>query len=130
MRFPHPLPPPPLPLPSPRSLEEVTETLNGHKLKLRCLEGLWRQAESNNACEDVAGGEESGDRSSNSRSGGTGASGVPADVDVSARSEEEGGTLAPTAPALRAGFSGLLKRLGSNPLSASQKEVRREKLAD
>ena len=118
-------------LPPRFSLEEVSEMVNGHTLKLRCLEGLWRQqSTSNDAGENVTEGAKSGDHTRSSNSGscsGTGTSGAAAiDADVSARAEEEGSLLASTAPALRAGFSGLLERLGSNSLSASQKEVRRE----
>lgn len=114
----------PAPPPAPHSLEEVSETLNGHTLKLRCLEGLWRQAGSNNNTgKDVTEGAKSGDHSGNNRNSGTGASG--ASLDPPAIAKEEGRPFASTAPALRAGFSGLLKRLGSNPLSSGQKEVRR-----
>ena len=111
------------PLPPPHSLEEVSETLNGHTLKLRCLEGLWRDIGSGSTRENVTKETGSGDPSSNSRRNGAVASGST--LNVPARAEEEGQPLASTAPALRAGFSGLLKRLGSNPLSPSQKEVRR-----
>lgn len=43
--------------------------------------------------------------------------------DVGGKEKGTSGVAASTAPALRAGLSGLLKRLGSNPLSSSQKEV-------
>lgn len=45
----------------PLSLEEVSETLNGHALKLRCLEGLWRQTGANDIEKNVKGGASAGD---------------------------------------------------------------------
>lgn len=117
------------------SLEEASETLNGHTLKLRCLEGLWRQAGSKEAYEKGAERPAaSGDSNSSSASGekGSGRNSDELSQSVSGLKpvpvSEEGRPLASTAPALRAGLSGLLKRLGSTPLSYSQKEVRlREK---
>lgn len=114
------------------SLEEASETLKGHTLKLRCLEGLWRQAGSKDADEKGALGVASGDTTSKSGSSGSSGSGGGGSSnnlgggvsDSKSDGSEEGRPLASTAPALRAGLSGLLKRLGSSPLSSSQKEVR------
>ncbi|CAM9502050.1 unnamed protein product [Ectocarpus sp. 6 AP-2014] len=116
------------------SLEEVTETLNGHTLKLRCLEGLWRQTGDTDIEKNVKGGANAGDGVSSTRSSSTPDCGrkhqnleqqqrKQQHLHAGATPVEGHAVAAQTAPAFRTGLSGLLKRLGSNSLSSSQKEV-------
>ncbi|CAN0039627.1 unnamed protein product, partial [Scytosiphon promiscuus] len=117
------------------SLDEANEAIKGHSLKLRCLEGLWREVGSTtkvieNDCSprDDSGGESTGGGSSAaSNSVQKCQESQPQkqhqESPVAGRADERSAVTASTPPVLRTGLSGLLKRLGSNPLSSSQKEV-------
>ncbi|CAM9858370.1 unnamed protein product [Ectocarpus sp. 12 AP-2014] len=116
------------------SLEEVSETLNGHALKLRCLEGLWRQTGADIE-KNVKGGASAGDGVSSTRSSSTPDCSrkhqnleqqqqqKQQHLHAAAMPVEGHAVAAQTAPAFRTGLSGLLKRLGSSSLSSAQKEV-------
>ncbi|CAM9870317.1 unnamed protein product [Ectocarpus sp. 4 AP-2014] len=117
------------------SLEEVSEALNGHALKLRCLEGLWRQTGATDIEKNVKGGASAGDGVSSTRSSSTpDCSRKHHNLEQQQQQNQQRLHAAPTpveghavaaqtAPAFRTGLSGLLKRLGSSSLSSAQKEV-------
>lgn len=97
-----------------RRLEELSEKLCGHSLKLRCLEGLWRETGSVD-CNGGAGAKvDTGDSKGNTTTTTT-----TTNEAIGAVGDEQNLASTPAVPLLPSRLSGFLKRLGSKSSSSS-----------
>lgn len=102
-----------------RRLEVLSEKLCGHSLKLRCLEGLWRETGSMDCNEGTGTRVDAGDsKGNNSRSSSRSSNDV-----IGMAGDGQTSASASATPFVSSRLSGFLKRLGSKASSSSHEAV-------
>lgn len=108
-----------------RRLEVLSEKLCGHSLKLRCLEGLWRENGSMDCNEGTGTRVDAGDsKGNNSRSRSSRSSSSSSSNDaIGMAGDGQTPASASATPFVSSRLSGFLKRLGSKASSSSHEAV-------